>query len=257
MNRIELEIDIKNGMSSYEIANKYNKGQSTISYWIKKFNLKTKYNKIGNGYYPPNVRRFKKNGSIYEKINWKYCQDLSNSGKTWKDICSIMNLSNNALHWGVKNNKLKLRTAGESRKLSHKNGKYDYSVYRTEEHRKKQSKFGGLKEKSGRCKKYLYTKKDGTNVWLQGSWELALAVFFDEKNIQWDKNKNGFPYKFENKDRKYYPDFYVLGKYIEVKGYQTNQDIEKWKQFQYPLIILKKEGMKDLDTWYQQNFLKS
>ena len=116
------------------------------------------------------------------------------------------------------------------------------------------AKFGGLKEKSGRCKKYLYTKKDGSKVWLQGSWELKLASFFDELNIEWDKNKNGFPYVFENKDRKYYPDFYVLGKYVEVKGYQTNQDIEKWKQFQYPLVILKKEGMKDLNSWYQQNF---
>jgi hypothetical protein len=158
------------------------------------------------------------------------CQKLYDSGLIWNDLIN-KGYPHNGISWAVKNNKLKLRDASESQKLAWKSGKINPEIYRTEEYRKKKSKFGGLKEKSGRCKKYLYTKKDGTKVWLQGSWELNLAIFFDQKNIQWDKNKNGFPYKFENKDRKYYPDFYVSGKYIEVKGYQTNQDIEKWKQF--------------------------
>ena len=52
-------------------------------------------------------------------------------------------------------------------------------------------------------------------------------------------------------------DSWGCGEWQIGKGYQTNQDKEKWIQFKYPLIILKKEGMKDLDTWYQQNFLKS
>jgi len=256
MDKIEFEKYINDGLSSNAIGKKYNKSQTTIQYWLKKFGLKTKYNSIGNGYTPPWVENYIENGCIYEKIDWSECQKLYDSGLIWNDLIN-KGYPHNGIAWAVKNNKLKLRDASESQKLAWKSGKINPEIYRTEEHRKKKSKFGGFKEKSGRCKKYLYTKKDGNKVWLQGSWELTLATFFDEKNIPWDKNKNGFPYKFENKDRKYYPDFYVLGKYIEVKGYQTNQDIEKWKQFQYPLIILKKEGMKDLDTWYQQNFLKS
>ena len=237
MDKYVLESEVNSGHSISEISKKYGVGKTTIRYYLKKYSLKT--NKKPK----------------YSNIDWNECQSMYDNGMTWRELQK--KYPSNSISWAVKNGFLKLRTSSEAAKLSWKVGKQKSERYQTEEHRKKKSKFGGLKEKSGRCKKYLYTKKDGTKVWLQGSWELNLAIFFDQRNIQWDKNKNGFPYKFENKDRKYYPDFYVLGKYIEVKGYQTNQDIEKWKQFQYPLIILKKEGMKDLDTWYQQNFLKS
>jgi len=236
MDKCKLENEINNGLSISEISKKYNLGKTTVRYYLKKYLLKT------------NKKR------KYSVIDWSECQSLYDGGLTWRDLQK--RYPSNSINWAVKNGFLKLRTSSEAAKLAWRVGKQKPEIYQTEEYRKKKSKFGGLKEKSGRCKKYLYIKKDGSKVWLQGSWELKLASFLDEKNVEWTKNKKGFPYRFENKNRKYYPDFYVLGKYIEVKGYQTNQDIEKWKQFHHPLILLKKEGMKDLDIWYQQNFLK-
>lgn len=252
MTKTTLEELVNKGYSSREIAKNQNVGQTTVRYYLKKYGLKTNY--IGKTFIKKVSNTKFKKISKFSLINWTKIQESYDNGMTWKEICKLYKLCNASLSWGQKNNKFITRSHSEAAELSHNSNKYNYSLYRTAEHRKRMAKFGGLKEKSGRCKKYLYTKKDGSKVWLQGSWELKLASFFDELNIEWDKNKNGFPYVFENKDRKYYPDFYVLGKYVEVKGYQTNQDIEKWKQFQYPLVILKKEGMKDLNSWYQQNF---
>ena len=79
MNRIELEIDIKNGMSSYEIANKYNKGQSTISYWIKKFNLK-KYKFIKSS--PKNAISIKKT----RNIDLRGINDNFSGVEKWKNL---------------------------------------------------------------------------------------------------------------------------------------------------------------------------
>lgn len=252
MNKIDLELDINNGMSSGKIAEKYNKGQSTISYWLKKFKLKTKYKKIGEGYYSPNVNNFNKYGSIYNKINWEECQTLYDTGLSWKEL--IKNgYSHNGLVWAVKNGKLKMRLSEETNKISHKLGKVDYSVYRTDEHRKKMSKFGGLKEKAGRCKKVLYIKKDGNKTWLQGSWEIKFAQFLDSNNIEWEKNKIGYKYTFKNEEHLYFPDFYLktFDVYIEVKGYETEKDKEKWKQFPFKLHIVKKKEIQDLDTWWK------
>lgn len=252
MTKTRLEELINKGCSTREIADLQKIGQTTVRHYLKKYNLKTNYIK------KTFVKRFP-NGKVkklskYSLIDWVPLQKSYDSGMSWKEICTTYNICNAALDWAVKNNKFITRSLSDSTKLAHTLNKHDYSIYRTTEHRKKMSKFGGLKEKSGRCKKYNYTKKDGSKVWLQGSWELKLAKFLDEKNIHWDKNKIGFQYQFENKTRKYYPDFYVLKKYIEVKGYQTNQDIEKWKQFKHPLVILKKDDIKNLNEWFNKNF---
>lgn len=41
MDKTLLENLVKDGLSSYEIAKKINKGQTTVRYWLKEFNLKT------------------------------------------------------------------------------------------------------------------------------------------------------------------------------------------------------------------------
>lgn len=68
---------------------------------------------------------------------------------------------------------------------------------------------------------------------LHGKWELAYAQWLDKQNVKWVRNKQQFDYIFENKKRRYTPDFYLpeTDEYVEIKGYETNKDRAKWSQF--------------------------
>lgn len=233
MNNNELQLDVQNGFSSYELARKYNKSQTTIRYWLKKYGLKT--------------QPFSK----YVDIDWHNVQMMIDSGMTWNDI-RIKGFTTKSLQWAVFNNKIKMRTKSEAQRLAWKMGKITPDIYRTPEHRKIMSKFGGLKPRAGRCKKILYTKKDGTQVWLQGSWEVRFASFLDLKNVLWEKNKLGYKYEYNGKEHSYFPDFFLSQKelYVEVKGYETERDRAKWSQFPKKLLIIKKEEINDLEKWF-------
>lgn len=91
---------------------------------------------------------------------------------------------------------------------------------------------------------YYYKGED-----LHGRWELAYAQWLDKQNIKWIRNKEQFDYIFENKQRKYTPDFYLpqTDEYIEIKGYETNKDRAKWEQFPKTLKILKYKELKQLN----------
>lgn len=85
---------------------------------------------------------------------------------------------------------------------------------------------------------------------LHGTWELKYAKFLDSKNISWIRNKKSFTYIFENQLKKYTPDFYLpnTNEYIEIKGYETIKDKEKWKQFPTTekLVVLKKKDLIEI-----------
>ena len=107
----------------------------------------------------------------------------------------------------------------------------------------------GWLPKAGRCKKIKYHSEIAGDVLLDGNWELIVAQYFDEKNINWRKNKIRFSYvNLKNKNSYYTPDFYLVDDdyYIEVKGYETELDRCKWKQFPYKLIVWKKEIIKKI-----------
>lgn len=85
---------------------------------------------------------------------------------------------------------------------------------------------------------------------LHGTWELKYAIFLDENGVQWERNKNSFPYSYEGKERRYTPDFYLpeTDEYVEIKGYKTEKDDAKWLQFpeDKKLKILMKEDLLTL-----------
>ena len=80
--------------------------------------------------------------------------------------------------------------------------------------------------KAGRCKKIDYESNIAGNVKLDGSWQLAVAKYFDKNNINWRRNTKRFKYYHNNKTKHYTPDFYLVDtdQYIEVKGYITQLD---------------------------------
>ena len=79
-------------------------------------------------------------------------------------------------------------------------------------------------------------------VKLKGSWELLFAQWLDKNSIEWKHEAKAFEYEW-NGSRLYFPDFYLpqLDLYVEVKGYETERDRQKWKVVPNLLVIKKKE----------------
>ena len=98
-----------------------------------------------------------------------------------------------------------------------------------------------------------FTDRFGKKCYLHGSWEVAVAKFFDSVELSWTRNKIGFDYVYEGKIHRYFPDFYLndLDCYIEVKGFETEKDRSKWKQFQSKLSIIKYEEYQNLNLWLE------
>lgn len=211
-----------------------NKSEASLNNW--KTRNRTYSDK--RSYVKRSVSKRQKTKSKYESIDWKIVQEKYDAGGTWETL----GYTTACLSWAVKNKKLITRTQSEANKLAWKSGKYDVSVYRTEEFRKKQAKRGGIKPNAGRCKCIKHISPIAGEVYLNGTWEYKYALWLDANNINWKRNTKGFSYVFDGKQKKYYPDFYLIdeNKYVEVKGYETEKDKEKWSQFPEKLMVLKK-----------------
>lgn len=83
------------------------------------------------------------------------------------------------------------------------------------------------------------------------SWETAYAKYLDTNHILWERCKDRFLYKYQNKNHYYTPDFYLLNmqEYVEIKGYATGKDYAKWKQFpkKNKLIILRGKDLVEMN----------
>ena len=77
---------------------------------------------------------------------------------------------------------------------------------------------GGHVQGSGRGKKGWYN-----GFFCDSSWELAYLIYHLDHGISIERCTEVRTYIWENKVRKYYPDFIVNGKIIEIKGYKTAQ----------------------------------
>jgi hypothetical protein len=93
-----------------------------------------------------------------------------------------------------------------------------------------------------RSRRYSYRNES-----FDGTWELKLAIWFDQHQVPWVRNKQSFTYEFD-KPRRYVPDFYLpeLDCYVEVKGWKTLKDEAKWSQFTKKLIVLSGTDLQDL-----------
>ena len=84
---------------------------------------------------------------------------------------------------------------------------------------------GGLREGGGRSKVYLYESNIAGKMKLNKD-EIEVAKILDELNLCWERNNFGFEYLTkDNKNRKYYPDFFIkdFNIYLEYKGWVTDE----------------------------------
>lgn len=94
----------------------------------------------------------------------------------------------------------------------------------------------------GRIKIYVI---DG--VKLQGRWEVDFYLWAKEAGLNPIRNTRSFPYNY-NGIRSYFPDFYIesLDLYVEVKGYETDRDLAKWRDFPNKLCIIREKQIKQI-----------
>jgi hypothetical protein len=116
----------------------------------------------------------------------------------------------------------------------------------------------GWESTAGRCEKINYNSNIAGDIKVDGNWELRVANYLDNLGVKWFRNKKRFDYFNPIKNRKatYCPDFFVedWNTYLEVKGYKTELDEIKWKQFDGNLEIWNKEKLNSLgiDTKYRK-----
>jgi hypothetical protein len=94
-------------------------------------------------------------------------------------------------------------------------------------------------------KRCVYISESAGRVELDSTWELEYAKYLDKKKIKWKRNLIKFPYHYNKKLCYYVPDFFLVKEniYVEVKGYETERDQAKWKDFPYELKVLRREDL--------------
>lgn len=112
---------------------------------------------------------------------------------------------------------------------------------------------GGYRE--GSVKNYKsgwYVSPIAGKVWLDSSYEFIVAEHLDARKYRWKKNYQGFPYiDKDGKQRTYIPDFYIfdIDLWVESKGYFTENDRCKLRDFVYNVKLIGKDKIYDDSTW--------
>ena len=60
------------------------------------------------------------------------------------------------------------------------------------------------------CNVFKFKNLEGIQFHIQGTWELKFVEFLNDKKIKWQRNFKSFEYLYENKNHKYFPDFYLI-----------------------------------------------
>lgn len=198
-----------------------------------------------------------------DDLNWIEIQKYYDSGVSVKEVCQKYDLNFNLMSKAVKLNYFVSRSSKDTRSI--KNDKGSYLRYKhSKESISKIKKSMRLAVIEGRQKTPSpYGKKmkiykmnnslDGTEEILHCSWEKRVAECMTRMKIKWCKPRNSFTYIHNDSEHEYFPDFYLpeYDLYIEVKGYKTNRDLDKWKNFPKRLIIIDKHCMSSLDNFLQ------
>jgi hypothetical protein len=112
---------------------------------------------------------------------------------------------------------------------------------------------GGYRKGSGIGKKGWYK-----GYWCDSTYELVWIIYQLEHFIPFERNKEKFFYKWENKIKFYIPDFIQNNQFIEIKGYMNKQVEEKIKSVPNLKILFKKDLEKEfqyVEEKYGKNFI--
>ncbi len=71
---------------------------------------------------------------------------------------------------------------------------------------------GGLRPNCGKKGSWYFCKWMGKEVYLDSTWELEYANWLDNNNIEWNRPSYFLWQDTAGKNRRYYPDFYLVAK---------------------------------------------
>jgi hypothetical protein len=189
----------------------------------------------------------------YLNYDWSDIQKVYDTGVSHSEICVMFRFaSSTCMDQAVRNGLFVSRTRHEAATLARSKGKGTLTIAGrqivTETARTTiiQRYEAGWMPKAGRCKKFTHVSPIAGEVSLDGTWELAVAVWLDSKKYNWLRNTKRFPYiNLKGSLSHYTPDFWVeeLNGFLEVKGYETALDRCKWSQFKDPLTVWKKKEL--------------
>lgn len=242
MTKTQLEKYIESGKSFQQISRETQVPLSNITRWAKKFGLKSKFTAFIVGH----TSTHQVSQHIREKYDWKAIQADHDSGLSWKMLSKKYNVCSGTIDKARRDGFITLRTGSSAVKLAWKLGRIKAEIYQTDDFRKKQIKCGGLRKNAGHCKCITYTSPIAGEMSLNGTWEHTYAIWLDATGQRWRRNTDHFSYEYNGKVRKYFPDFYLVDEdvYVEIKGYETERDRAKWKQFPHRLKVLKREELR-------------
>jgi hypothetical protein len=183
--------------------------------------------------------------------NWSVIQKDYDSGMSQRDILRKYGMSSRIIYIATQNGDFKSRTRSDAAKLDAvKNPKTHSEEFKIKQRNRIIARYeAGWMPKAGRCKKYKYISSIAGEVYLDGTWELAVAKWLDKKKYNWKRNTKRFQYiNLKGAISHYVPDFWVeeLNGYLEVKGYETQLDRCKWSQFSETLTVWKKSDLKKM-----------
>lgn len=98
---------------------------------------------------------------------------------------------------------------------------------------------GGLKIGSSRSKHGWYK-----GYWCDSSYELAFLIYNLEHDIEIERNRKGYEYYYKNKKHKFYPDFRVDGKLVEIKNFRSELTDAKLNSVDEEIKIYYKDTIK-------------
>jgi hypothetical protein len=198
-----------------------------------------------------------------DQFNWNEIQNFYNQNNTYADICNKWNINTTLVANAIKKGLLKTRLRSETARIR---GKYiNRKLSETTKQKLSQSMRKAVlegRQKTPRpygknCTLYKAANWKGEIETLQGSWERDVANFLNLENIKWERPKNSFTYIFENKQREYFPDFFLpdYNVYIEVKGWKQKKDFKKWKYFPEKLLVIDKGSIYNLKSFFDKNLM--
>lgn len=187
-----------------------------------------------------------------KKYDWAFIQSEYNNGLSQSQLYDKYGVSPRAIFLATKRGEFCSRSksdAGNLHNLTKTPIKHteDFKIQQRDRIIKRYE--SGWMPKAGRCKKYKYVSPIAGEVYLDGTWELAVAKWLDKKEYNWKRNTKRFRYtNLKGTVSHYVPDFWVdeLNSYIEVKGYETELDRCKWSQFKDPLVVWKRKELTEM-----------
>lgn len=113
----KLILFINDGLSSGKIAKILGRSQCSVAYWLKKHNLKTKFQYREGGWK-------KHQDNTIENTDWPDIQSFYDNNHSWRDVRIEYNISQHTIIKALKLNLLKSRPDKETHKLKYKINKH-------------------------------------------------------------------------------------------------------------------------------------